>query len=123
MSMIEKEQYQSFKASGKMSIKNMLVSMIGYPDVKINEAGLEFSPAYAALTATSLQVGGKSDFTLSGRIENYISYVFGNKTLKGNVSMRSKLTDVSEIMSKMISDTTAAEDHNFTFCYSGTKKY
>ena len=42
MSMIEKEQYESFKASGQMGINNMLVSMIGYPEVKINSAGFEF---------------------------------------------------------------------------------
>ena len=110
MSMIEKGQYDSFKASGTMSIKNMLIAMIGYPDVKINEAGIEFTPAYAAMTNTSLNVGGKSDFMLTGRLENYIPYVFSKKTIKGNLSVHSKLTDVSEIMSKMVSDTTAVKD-------------
>ena len=81
--------------------------MIGYPDVKINEAGFEFTPAYASMTNTNMNVGGKSDFTLNGRIENYIPYIFSNKTIKGNLSMRSKLVDVSEIMSKMASGTPA----------------
>lgn len=110
MSMIEKAQYDSFKAAGTMSIKNMLIAMTGYPEVKINEAGFEFTPAYASMTNTSLNVGGKSDFTITGRIENYIPYVLSNKTIKGTMSMRSKLTDVSEIMSKMSTDTTAVED-------------
>ena len=83
----------------------MVVAMTGYPEVKINEGGFEFTPAYAAMTNTNLNVGGKSDFTLNGRIENYIPYVFGNQTIKGNLSMRSKLIDVSEIMSKMAADT------------------
>ena len=30
-----------------MGIKNMVVAMTGYPEVKINEAGFEFTPAYA----------------------------------------------------------------------------
>lgn len=110
MSMIEKEQYESFMAKGNMGIQNMVVAMIGYPEVKINEAGFEFSPAYATMTNTSLNVGGKSDFTLAGRIENYIPYVFSDQTIKGNLSMRSKLIDVSEIMSKMATDTTVVED-------------
>jgi len=110
MSMIEKEQYDKFEASGTMTINNMLVAMIGYPDVKISQAGFEFTPAYAAMTNTSLNVGGKSDFLISGRIENYIPYVFSDKTLKGNMSLRSKLIDVSEIMSKMATDTTVVED-------------
>ena len=110
MSMIEKKQYDSFKASGTMGIKNMLVAMAGYPEVKINEAAFEFTPAYAAMTNTNINVGGKSDFLLDGHIENYIPYVFSNQAIKGNLSMRSKLTDVSEIMSKMSSGTSSVTD-------------
>jgi hypothetical protein len=89
-----------------MNIKNMLVAMSGYPEVKINEAGFEFTPAYASMTNTSLNVGAKSDFMLTGRLENYIPYVFSDKTIKGNLSLHSKLVDVSEILSKISSDTT-----------------
>ena len=110
MSMIEKAQYESFKASGTVGIKNMEIAMTGYPDVKINEAKLEFAPAYATLTNANMNVGGKSDFNLSGRIENYIPYVLHNKTIKGNLSMRSKLVDVSEIMSKMGSSAIPVKD-------------
>jgi hypothetical protein len=110
MSMIEKEQYDSFKASGKMSIKNMLIAIIGYPDVKINNAGFEFTPAYATMLNSSLNIGGKSDFLLFGRLENYIPYVFNDKTIRGNLTLRSNLIDASEIMSKMVSDTTIVED-------------
>jgi vacuolar-type H+-ATPase subunit H len=108
MSMIEKEQYESFKASGTMTVKNMLVAMTGYPDVKINEAAFEFTPAYAGMTNTSINVGGKSDFLLNGRLENYIPYIFRDQTIKGHLSMHSKLVDVSEIMSKMSSDTVSS---------------
>ena len=38
MSMIDKGQYDKFKASGNMSIKNMLIAMTGYPEVKINRS-------------------------------------------------------------------------------------
>jgi len=109
MSMIDKGQYDKFEASGRMGITKMLIEMTGYPDVLINEAGMEFTPAFATLTNTSLNVGGKSDFTLSGRLENYIPYVFSDKTIKGKLSMRSKFTDVSEIMSKMSTDTTVVD--------------
>ncbi|MCK7531477.1 MAG: hypothetical protein MZV63_10805 [Marinilabiliales bacterium] len=73
----------------------------------INEAGLDFTPAFASMTNTSLNVGGKSDFLLNGKIENYIPYIFSDKTIKGNLSLRSKLIDVSEIMSTMATDTTS----------------
>ncbi len=110
MSMIEKEQYEDFKASGNLSVQNMLVAMTGYPEVKIIKAGFDFTPAYAALTNTNMTIGGKSDFTLSGRLANYIPYLLKDQTIRGNLSMRSKLIDASEIMSKITSDTTQAED-------------
>jgi len=110
MSMVEKEQYDKFTAEGQMNIKDMLVAMTGYPDVKINNAGFEFTPAYAAMKNTSLNVGGRSDFLLNGRIENFIPYVFSDQTIRGKLTMRSKLIDVGEIMSKMATDTTVVED-------------
>ncbi|MGE5420116.1 MAG: AsmA-like C-terminal region-containing protein, partial [Chloroflexota bacterium] len=110
MSMIEKEQYESFQATGNMNIQNMLVAMTGYPEVKINQAGFTFTPAYTTMSNTNLNVGGKSDFLLAGRLENYIPYVFSDGTIKGNLSLNSKLVDVSEIMSKMAVDTTEVED-------------
>jgi hypothetical protein len=110
LSMIEKEQYDKFQASGNMTIKDMMVEMTGYPEVKINEAAFEFSPAYAALTKSSINVGGKSDFALSGRIENYIPYVFKNETIRGKMSLNSNMVDASEILSKMAVDTTEVAD-------------
>jgi hypothetical protein len=109
MSMLEKGQYDKFQASGNMNIENMLVAMTGYPEVKINNAGFEFTPSYAAMPSASLNVG-KSDFLLSGRLENYIPYVLSDGTIKGNLSLRSKVIDATEIMSQMATDTTAAED-------------
>ncbi len=105
MSMIDKGQYDKFSASGTMGIKNMLVAMTGYPEVKINSADFGFTPAFATLSNGSMNLGGKSDFALTGRLENYIPYVFNDKTLKGNLSLRSRVTDVTEIMSAMSSGT------------------
>jgi hypothetical protein len=110
MSMIEKEQYDNFKASGRMGIRNMVLAMPGYPEVKINNAGFEFTPAYAAMISASLNVGGKSDFTFNGHLSNYIPYIFKDQTIRGNLSMHSKLVDASEILSKMETDTAAVVD-------------
>jgi hypothetical protein len=110
MSALDKQQYESFSASGKISIKDMIVAMQGYPEVKINRAGFEFSPAYAALTDASINIGSKSDFTFSGRLSNYIPYFLRNQTIKGNLSMHSRFLDAEEIMSEMATDTTAVKD-------------
>ena len=115
MSMIEKSQYDSFKASGTMGVKDMDISMKGYPDVKLNQGKLEFTPAYAALSGASMTIGGKSDFNLSGKIENYIPYFLGKKSIKGNLTLESRLVDVSDIMSKMTSDIGPVTNETFTF--------
>jgi hypothetical protein len=110
MSMIEKERYQDFTAKGNMKISDMLIAMAGYPEVNISSASFDFTPAYAAMSDANLKVGAKSDFSLSGRLENYIPYMFSNQTIKGNLSMRSKVVDASDIMNRMATDSTAEAD-------------
>lgn len=110
MSMIEKEQYDKFRASGTMSIKDMLIAMKDYPDVRIREAAFQFTPAYAEMKQADLIIGSKSDFSINGRLENYLPYVFSNDVIKGNLSMNSKMIDLTDIMSAMPADTAAAED-------------
>ncbi len=110
LSMIEKEQYEKFQASGTMSIQNMLVAMTGYPEVRINKAAFEFSPAYASLTEGNIKVGDKSDFNITGRLENYIPYIFRDETIKGNLTLTSNLVDASDILSKIVSDTAVVEE-------------
>ncbi|HEX2921378.1 MAG TPA: AsmA-like C-terminal region-containing protein, partial [Bacteroidales bacterium] len=110
MSMIEKEKYEDFMAMGNMKVNDMRVAMTGYPEVTISQAAFAFTPAYSTLTNTNIKVGKKSDFALSGKLGNYIPYIFSDGTLAGNLSLRSNLIDVSEIMSGMATDTTVVED-------------
>jgi hypothetical protein len=109
MSMIEKEQYDRFSASGNMSFTNMLVAMTGYPEVNIRDASFEFSPAFAALKQADLKIGEKSDFSLNGKIENYLPYILKNEVVRGNLTLHSKVIDMNEIMASL-SDTAGVED-------------
>jgi hypothetical protein len=108
LSMIEKEQYESFSAKGNLSIRNMNVEMAGYPDVEIREASFLFTPAYTQMQKALVVVSGKSDFLISGNIENYIPYVFRNETIRGRLALNSELVDLTSIMNSMSSDTAAA---------------
>ncbi|HPJ58570.1 MAG TPA: AsmA-like C-terminal region-containing protein [Bacteroidales bacterium] len=110
LSMLENNQFDRFDASGSMTIKNMFVEMPDLPSVTINEADFEFSPAFAALTNSDIKVGEKSDFSISGRLENYIPYLFSDETIRGSLALRSGFTDVSDILSKIPSDTTVSND-------------
>ncbi len=110
MSAIEKQQFEDFRASGKMNLQNVSVEMKGYPDVKVNKAGFEFTPAYLSLNGADMIIGKKSDFEFNGRLSNYIPYFLKGKTISGNLSMHSKLLDASELMSGMSADTSSVTD-------------
>lgn len=114
LSMIEKEQYESFNAKGTLGIRNMLLSMKGYPEVSLKEASFTFTPAYTRMDKAELLVAETSDITLSGNLENYIPYVFRNETVKGKLTLSSNKIDVTNILSKMVFDTTEVEEVDTT---------
>ncbi|MFZ2286387.1 MAG: AsmA-like C-terminal region-containing protein [Bacteroidales bacterium] len=109
MSMLENKMYDQFKAAGNLRISDMAMTMTDMPAIKINNAGFVFSPAFAELTGLTAMMGEKSDFALSGRLENYIPYLFSDGILKGNMSLKSKAVDLNEILDFIPSDTLDAD--------------
>jgi hypothetical protein len=107
LSMIQKEQYESFDARGTLGIRNMIYSFTGYPRVEIKDAALSFTPAFTKIESAHMIVEGKSDFSVTGNLENYIPYVLRNKILKAKLEVHSNLTDITSIMNS-ISDSTSA---------------
>ncbi|MCK7531092.1 MAG: hypothetical protein MZV63_08650 [Marinilabiliales bacterium] len=87
----------------------MSMTMIDMPALKISNAAFVFNPAFAELTGMAATMGEKSDFALSGRLENYIPYIFSDGTIKGNLSLRSKMVDLNEILDILPSDTTESD--------------
>lgn len=110
LSMIEKKQFEKFRASGSMTVSDMKVEMKEYPEVSIKTAQFEFSPAFAEMKQANMVIGQNSDFNISGRLENYIPYMLRNDVIKGNLSLHSRLIDFSEIMSKIVTGTEEEDD-------------
>ncbi len=104
LSMLDAKQYDRFHAEGNLGADKVKVDMTGYPSVDIDRALLNITPAFAALTGADIRIAGSSDVSMSGRLENYIQYMFRDETLKGNLSARSEVINMSEIMSQMTSD-------------------
>jgi len=98
LSMITKEHYDRFKAEGTLGVTNILIAMAGYPEVRINNALFSFTPAYAEMQKAELLVAKTSDFSINGRFENYMPYIFRNETLKGNLVIQSRQVDATAIM-------------------------
>src|ERR1035437_3164443 len=110
LSMIEKEQYESFDARGTLGIKDMIYSFPGYPRLEIKEAALSFTPAFTKIESAHMIVAGKSDYSVTGNLENYIPYVFRNKTLNAKLVIHSNLTDVTSIMNSLSDSTSVVQD-------------
>ena len=105
MSMLEKSQYDRFQASGNIGLKDMTVLMTGYPGISIREADMAITPAFAELKKAELNIGSGSDFSLGGKLQNYIPYMLKDETISGNLSLYSRQIDMTEIMEGMSSDT------------------
>jgi len=114
MSMVEKEQYDKLTAQGKVNIKSMVVAMTDMPEVSISEASFLLTPAYSEMSKLNMRVGDKSDFSLQGRLENYIPYIFSKGIIKGHMTLASNLIDANNIMSKMKSTETATATEDTT---------
>ncbi len=98
MSYIETEQYEKFKADGSMTIKDFSYSSPDMPqDFTINDASMVFSPRYVDVKNFDA-IMGKSDFHVSGKVEDFIPYVFDDKTIRGNFIFTSGVLDLNEFM-------------------------
>jgi|WetSurSiteA1Bulk_404760.scaffolds.fasta_scaffold01168_5 hypothetical protein len=100
MSYIEKEEYEKFKADGSVLISGFTYSSPDLPrDLSITESSLAFSPKYLEVKNFDAVIG-KSDLHLSGRIEDFIPYVFKDETIRGSFVFTSGVLDLNEFMTE-----------------------
>jgi hypothetical protein len=100
MSYIEKEEYEKFKADGNLTITDFRYSSPDLPkELRIIESSLSFSPKYTEVKSFNAVIG-KSDFNLSGRVENYIPYLFRDETIKGDFIFTSGVLDLNEFLTE-----------------------
>ena len=109
MSDIEKQRYESMKASGSIAVEQMTARMKGLPDVQIGRIAANISPAAMNLDECSVTVGS-SDLNAKGKLSNYIGYLLRGDTLHGSLDVTSKLLDVNELMALMPADETTGAD-------------
>ncbi len=99
MSMLERDQYEQFKADGNLIVNGLNYKSSDLPQgLSIKNAELLFSPRYLDLRSFNMLVG-RSDIQLSGKITDFLPYVFSNKTIRGNFVLTSGLLDANEFMS------------------------
>ncbi|MDZ4714043.1 MAG: AsmA-like C-terminal region-containing protein [Cytophagales bacterium] len=98
MSDVNAKRYDKLPTSGTASIKDFRYNTKDMPAFTLKEATASFDPKKIELNKMEGTIG-KSDFNVSGKIENYIAYVLNNETIKGVVNFNSRLLDLNEFMS------------------------
>lgn len=100
MSTIENENYEDFQATGKLVVTDFLFESDDLPaSVKIIETTFNFSPKYLELESFQSKIGD-SDFSLNGKVENYISYALNDGTLKGNLYLNSNNINANQFITE-----------------------
>ncbi len=98
MSDIEQERYESLNTGGNIRLTAFQYSDADFPQgISIPSALLTFSPRFVELADLESTIG-QSDFRLSGRLENFIPYVFNDGILSGNMLFSSGLLDLDEML-------------------------
>ena len=107
LSSLENEQYEDFKADGLIQLQKIQMnsSDMDY-DIAIDQMQMLFSPKYVDLKIFEMRIGN-SDIQLSGKLENFIPYVFEDKTVKGNLNFNSGYLDLNQFMTM---DSTEVEE-------------
>ena len=87
------------KASGYMKLSDFEYKSSSLPyQISIPTMETEVTPQYFDLKSLVMQIG-KSDLNLSGKIQNFMAYIFKNQLLTGDFTLNSKLLDVNQFMS------------------------
>ncbi len=98
LSDVENELYNNIDFGGNLNIVNLIYDAIDLPmALNIEKINLDFSPQKANLVATNA-VLGKSDFNISGSLENIINYVLADGTIDGKLDIKSKNINLDELM-------------------------
>ena len=101
MSDLDAERYDKLPTSGVASLAGFRYTSKDLPyDVTMSKAEMMFDPKKVELKQVSGTIG-KSDFEVTGSVNNYIGYVFGKgELLKGTMNFNSNLLDLNEFMTE-----------------------
>jgi len=100
MSDLNAQRYDKLPTSGNASLNNFRFMSADLPyAVTIAQSAATFDPRKIEIKTTTGTIG-KSDFTVAGALTNYIGYVFGTETVRGNLDFSSNLLDLNEFMTE-----------------------
>ncbi|MEM8584166.1 MAG: AsmA-like C-terminal region-containing protein [Bacteroidota bacterium] len=96
-SLLEAGLYDQVDMSGNVLISDLVYAAPDYPRLTIAEAEAALNPESLDLRKYKM-TAGNSDLEGSGRIDNLLAYFSPDKTMRGDLTLRSNLLDVDEFM-------------------------
>ncbi|MCF8358079.1 MAG: AsmA family protein [Prolixibacteraceae bacterium] len=97
-SSVKAEDYTAFYSRGKIGLKNFNFKNKALPNgLMIENAAIEMRNQDLRIRGLEGK-SGRSDFSLSGRVANFINYALGEGELQGRLVLTSTLIDVNEFM-------------------------
>ncbi len=94
----QKDIFLQWMANGSLDLEKGVIYMAGltFP-VEIHSIKMNFEPESFQIKESKLLID-KSDFQLTGNLNNILSYYRGDSTLRGDFSFVSNVTDVAQLM-------------------------
>lgn len=106
LSELESQSYEKLQASGVFSAQNVKIKSTAYPlPVFLESIKLSLSPEFATMQEAKGKVGS-TDFFASGKLQNVVSYVFGDATLFGKLNLKANRVDVNELYPQLVEEKT-----------------
>lgn len=97
-SSIENEDYENIKADGNVALSDFIYEAASLTQkIEIPDGNLIFSPQAITLNGLTMNIG-QSNFSLTGKITNYLNYAFQDGVLAGNLQLNSPMVNMNELM-------------------------
>ncbi len=98
MVMLEKKQYEKTKTEGRMRMTDFEYKSEEIPNpVVLTSTALTFNPKTVSLNELNGSTG-KTDFTITGTINNFLGYMFNDEKVEGNFNLKSNTFDLNDFM-------------------------
>jgi AsmA-like C-terminal region len=96
-SQIDAKDYQNMNMGGAFQLQNLIYEAVGTPKIDLKTASAKVSPGRIDLPDFDARLG-RSDLKMNGFIDAPLAYFSPNKTMTGNLTMRSNFFDANEWM-------------------------
>ncbi len=119
MATIERKQYENTKTEGQMTLTGFEYKSDEIPNpVILNSTSVTFNPKSVTLKEMN-GATGKTDFMITGTINNFLGYLFNNENVEGNFNLTSNTFALNDFM---VEDTSENSGESSTGSSESTEK-